>query len=547
MDIFASIFGGLGLFFIGVKLIGTNLRQMGGRRLRGWMTRSTGRPWLAGLVGTLSGAVTQSTNAVTFIVISLVTAGVVEVRRAVPIVVWANVGTSLLVLLAAIDLRVTALVLVGVTGILYHLEIDKSARYRHLAGALLGIGLLFLGLNLIKSGAAPLQSVEIAQEFIAFSAESYFIAFLIGALLSLAAQSSSTVTVIAVAMASVGLLRPEQTVMIVYGASLGSGLSVWFMASALQGTAKRLADLQLFTKLAGVAVLLPLFAAETAGGVPLVMQALGTALPTLGQQVAWLYLVVQVVSAVAVTLVMKPLYTAVERATPPTVEEELSRPHYLYDGAQEDADTAATLVDREHQRLLPFLAEMLDNVRHDRVRLPHDHRILHEAGGAVAAEIEGFLTDLLSGSPSREMLERLIRLRSRTEVLVGLLDGVRHLVQLIETLDGPQDGRLARLAGSIVESLHALLEELAVEAVEHEAERREALLAVTLDRSEMMDRVRRSLLAEAQDEGVQAALYPLTLLFERNVWLIRRYLILLPGGRGESDALTASEVAAAAD
>ena len=528
MDIVAAIFGGLGLFFIGVKLIGANLRQMGGQRLRGLMTRSTASPWSAGLVGALSGALTQSTNAVTFIVISLVTAGVVEVRRAVPIVVWANVGTSLLVLLASVDMRMTALFLVGITGVLYHLDLDKSVRLRHLVGALFGVGLLFLGLHLVKSGAAPLQTLEIAREFVAFSAGSHFIAFLIGTLLSLAAQSSSTVSVIAVAMASVGLLKPEQTVMIVYGASLGSGLSVWFMASALSGTPRRLSDIQLFTKIAGVAVLLPLFALEGGLGVPLLLHALDTAFATLGEQVAWLYLVVQLASAVAVALVMGPLYAMVERATPPTVEEELARPHFLYDGALGDPDSAAALVEREHLRLLPFLTEMLDNVRQDTAGVPNDYRTLHEAGHAVSAEIEAFLTELMGRAPSRGTLERIIRLQNRNEILNDLLDGVRDLVVVIERLEGPADTRLARLAEGIGESLHALLEELLEEVATHDPERRATLMTVTTDQSDVMERVRRTLLGEAQERAQQAALYPLTMLFERNIWLLRRYLLLLP-------------------
>ncbi|PWC35222.1 Na/Pi symporter [Azospirillum sp. TSO22-1] len=530
MDIVAAIFGGLGLFFIGVKLIGANLRQMGGQRLRALMTRGTSSLWSAGLVGTLSGALTQSTNAVTFIVISLVTAGVVEVRRAVPIVVWANVGTSLLVLLASVDMRVTALFLVGVTGVLHHMDIDKSARLRHLVGALLGIGLLFLGLNLIKTGAAPLQSLDIAREFVAFSADSHFIAFLIGTLLSLAAQSSSTVSVIAVTMTSIGLLQPEQTVMIVYGASLGSGLSVWFMAAGLAGTPKRLADVQLFTKVIGVAVLLPLFVLEVGLGVPLLLHALDAALAAPGERIAWLYLVVQVVSALAVSLVMTPLYAMIERATPPTTEEELARPHFLYDGALTDPDSATALVEREHLRLLPFLTEMLDNVRVDATALPHHYRTLQESGRAVTAEVDAFLTELMATAPSRHTLESVIHLQNRNEILNGLLDGVRDLVALIESLDGPADGRLARLAEGIGESLHALLEELVEEVASHDPDRRSTLLAITMDRSDVMERVRRTILGEAHGTTERSALYPLTMLFERNVWLLRRYLLLLPDG-----------------
>ena len=81
MEIFIDIFAGLGLFFVGVKLIGSNLKQLSGRwfrRLIGGATRNT---LSAALLGVLSGALTQSSSAITFISISMVTAGLIEVER----------------------------------------------------------------------------------------------------------------------------------------------------------------------------------------------------------------------------------------------------------------------------------------------------------------------------------------------------------------------------------------------------------------------------------------------------------------------------------
>jgi phosphate:Na+ symporter len=112
---------------------------------------------VAALVGAAGGALTQSTNAVTFIVVSLVTAGLVDVRSDLPIVARANVGTSLLVLLATFDIHLVVLYLLGTVGLAYDFGVSEHDRFRHLVGALLGVGILFLGLWLINCGVTSLK------------------------------------------------------------------------------------------------------------------------------------------------------------------------------------------------------------------------------------------------------------------------------------------------------------------------------------------------------------------------------------------------------
>lgn len=99
-----------------------------------------------------------------------------------------------------------------------------------MVGALLGLGLLFLGIDFIKAGAAPLKSALWLRELIAISSSLPPVSFLLGVLVAMIAQSSATVTVVAMAMASAGVLPFAAGGMIVAGASLGSELSAWLMA-----------------------------------------------------------------------------------------------------------------------------------------------------------------------------------------------------------------------------------------------------------------------------------------------------------------------------
>ena len=156
LNVLASILAGLGLFFIGIKELAANLSQLAGRGLRLWVALSTGSYAMRALTGILAGALTQSTSGVTVILMSLVTADLITLRRATPILVWANVGTAALVLLVAIDIHLFVLALTAVAGFCYYLDLDRSPRWRLLVSALFSISLLFLGLELMRVGTDKL-------------------------------------------------------------------------------------------------------------------------------------------------------------------------------------------------------------------------------------------------------------------------------------------------------------------------------------------------------------------------------------------------------
>src|SRR5579863_7082204 len=196
IDATISILGGLGLFFIGVKGLGANMSQLAGRSLRHWVARSTGSYVLSAVIGMISGALTQSTNAITVILMSLASADLISVARAKPILAWANVGTAALVLLAAADIRLFVYALVGVTGFCFYLNLDRSTRSRPLVSAVLALGLLMLGIELMRAGSDEFRNLEWLREFLRDTAQGMGSALVIGAALAFVAQSSATVSVL---------------------------------------------------------------------------------------------------------------------------------------------------------------------------------------------------------------------------------------------------------------------------------------------------------------------------------------------------------------
>ncbi|MEQ1871009.1 MAG: hypothetical protein ABL961_13405, partial [Vicinamibacterales bacterium] len=108
-DVLALLTAGTGLFFLGLHLVSSGFQDSSSRTLRGLIRRSTGTRWSCALVGVLAGVVMQSTSAVTTVLGSMATSGLIALRQALPIVAFANVGTTALVFATALDLRTAVL------------------------------------------------------------------------------------------------------------------------------------------------------------------------------------------------------------------------------------------------------------------------------------------------------------------------------------------------------------------------------------------------------------------------------------------------------
>jgi phosphate:Na+ symporter len=107
----------LGLFFLGLRLIGENLRRLYGSSFRNVIKRTTHSPLFGAGLGTLAGAVMQSATAVTFILVSLTDSGLIKAGAAAPIIVWCNVGLTALAFVTTLNIHPIVAYIVGGVGI----------------------------------------------------------------------------------------------------------------------------------------------------------------------------------------------------------------------------------------------------------------------------------------------------------------------------------------------------------------------------------------------------------------------------------------------
>ncbi len=523
LDFLISFFAGLGLFFIGVKGLGANMGQLAGRRLRHWIARSTGNPALAALIGLLSGALTQSTNAVTVILINLAKADLITVAESAPILAWSNVGTAALVMVAAVDIHLFVFALISLVGLCFYLNLDRSPRWRPLVSSSFALGTLFLGLELMRSGTHDPNAQEMARGLF-MAAQSPLTALLIGTGLAAVAQSSATVSVIVVAMASAGLLSLEQASFFVLGASIGSGIATYFIGFRISGKPRQLALLQALFKILGVALLLPLFFAESHFGARLLMSATRDLAADPAHQVALIYLACQIAAVVAQMLFSRPLLPVLERFSPPSMEENLSAPRYVYADALSEPESALALVDREQSRLAGLMPLHLGINDHlDETERQLGRESVFTVAATLGKTIGLFLNDLTDTGASRDVLERADDRKAFNALLLSIHESLHELgAALVQPFEAES---MRSLAENITQGLGALLQTAEEAARTRDAGDLAVLRKLTADRDGLIDALRRRVMVAGQrlSEHDQGHLFTVTGLLEQIIWMLRRY------------------------
>src|SRR5438876_4716675 len=160
-------------------------------------------------------AIIQSSSATTVMLIGFVAAGLMTFPQTLGIILGADIGTTFTVQLIAFRVTDYAPLLVGVGFVLVF--IGRRRAVKDVGQAILGFGLLFLGLRLILDGVAPIRQNELTLEVLRALAANPLTGVLVGAGLSAALASSAATIGVAIALASAGLLALPGAVAIVLG------------------------------------------------------------------------------------------------------------------------------------------------------------------------------------------------------------------------------------------------------------------------------------------------------------------------------------------
>ncbi len=209
-----GIIGGIAIFLFGIKIMGNGIERLAGAKLKSILEKLTKNRFLGLLVGTLITGIIQSSNAVSVMTVGFVNAGLMPLDNAVGVIMGANVGTTITGQLIAfnIDMYAPIIAFVGVMAMTFL----KKRPWNDILYALTGLGLLFMGMTLMKEHMSVLARVEWFTNLIGSLDGAPLLAVLVGTVMTMLLQSVSASVGVLQAMAMSGALGANPLGIAVY-------------------------------------------------------------------------------------------------------------------------------------------------------------------------------------------------------------------------------------------------------------------------------------------------------------------------------------------
>ncbi len=182
------VFGGLALFLFGINLMSDSLKAAAGTKLKTIIEKSTNTPLKGILVGLLLTVIIQSSSGTTALTIGLLRAGLMTLPQSVGIIMGANIGTTVTAFIIGLPIAKFGYLFLGVGVIMTFIG---RKRVHHFGGVLVGLGMLFVGLEVMGSGLKPLASTPEAEQMFQTFSQNWFLGTVFGTIFTAIVQSSS--------------------------------------------------------------------------------------------------------------------------------------------------------------------------------------------------------------------------------------------------------------------------------------------------------------------------------------------------------------------
>ena len=246
-----GLLGGLALFLYGMQMMSGGLEAAAGNRMKAILEKLTSNRILGVLVGAVITAVIQSSSATTVMVVGFVNSGMMTLQQAVWIIMGANIGTTVTGLLISLDVGALAplFAFIGVAMVVFL----KSPKAHHIGNILAGLGVLFIGMDMMSAAMYPLRESE---AFISLMTRfsNPVLGILAGALFTALIQSSSASIGILQALANGGLIGLKGSMFVLFGQNIGTCITAVLASVGTTRNAKRTTMIHLMFNLIGTAV-----------------------------------------------------------------------------------------------------------------------------------------------------------------------------------------------------------------------------------------------------------------------------------------------------
>ncbi|MDO4505909.1 MAG: Na/Pi cotransporter family protein [Spirochaetales bacterium] len=257
-----GLIGSLGFLLCGMKFMSNGVQKSAGERLQRALGMVAGNRFAGLLTGLAITMIIQSSGATTVMVVSFVNAGLLSLAQSVGVTFGANIGTTVtawIVSLFGFNFKISAFA-IPVFGAGYFLTMMKNANSRNMGEAIMGFGMLFLGL----SGLSDLFRIDPAslgwlQDIQHMGFISYVVGFFIGIFITALMHSSSAFTAIVITLAFNKVVTWEMSAIMTYGSNIGSTIDAIIAAAGTTADAKRAALVHVLFNIFGTVLVVVFF------------------------------------------------------------------------------------------------------------------------------------------------------------------------------------------------------------------------------------------------------------------------------------------------
>jgi phosphate:Na+ symporter len=512
---------GLGLLFTGINYLTNVLKYIGSQTFRKLATKFMSPRWKAMLFGVGSGVFLQSTSAALVILASINCTGGITVPQAMAILTGFSIGNCVLPFLVSINIKVASFFVVGLSSIALYFA--KSDRLRNACTLLLGLGLIFFGIETMLDGVEPIRNQLWFTTLMEKSSSWSLLTILAGAVLGFIVQSSSAVTLVAIGLTKGKFLTGPQAFLIMYGAAIGSTTFKVFLGSAFKGSGRQLVRFVNIFNYTGAGIFIILYYIETLLHVPLVMALLNRITPIPEKQTAIAFLLFNLTAAVIVSIFHTPLAAWLARSLPPTEEENLSRPKYLWNIGEGDPDTTLGLIRKEELRELEQVAGFIETARDSYAGL--DLKSREESFKMLSREISSAIASISSLRMNQSTAIRHSYCQTFQTLIVQLADSMADAVRSINSARSiPAMESTGNLCLETVDFLFMY----ALEAIESGIIETKEVQTFYSEKGPRMAFLRAAYLEANQQSSSDERSYllNLTIRVEKVIWLLNRLLNL---------------------
>lgn len=270
LEIIFQTFGGLGIFLLGMKYMSEGMQAVAGERLRKLIGSITNNRIMATGVGALVTCIIQSSSITTVMVVGMVSAGIMTLLQGIGVILGANIGTTITGWILVINVGKYGLPLLGFSAFFYLFSKRDSIRFSFMF--LVGIGMIFFGLQLMTQGLAPIKSMPAFEAwFHRFQPDTYlgiWKCVLVGAGLTALVQSSSATLGITIALALTGTINYSAAAALILGENIGTTITAFLASLGASTNARRAAYAHVLFNVIGVCwitLLFPFYIKAVAG------------------------------------------------------------------------------------------------------------------------------------------------------------------------------------------------------------------------------------------------------------------------------------------